>query len=38
MGKHKSQGAVFEAMAKDSELAHQEDDEVDEERTWEEDN
>lgn len=35
-GKHKSQGAVFEAMAKDSELAHQEDDEVDEERTWEE--
>lgn len=35
-GKHKSKGAVFEAMAKDVELAHQEDDEADEERTWEE--
>lgn len=35
-GKHKSKGAVFEAMAKEVELAHQEDDEADEERTWEE--
>lgn len=33
---HKHTGAVFEAMAKDVELARQEDDEVDEERTWEE--
>lgn len=35
-GKYKHTGAVFEAMAKDVELAHQEDDEADEERTWEE--
>ncbi|KAG0585798.1 hypothetical protein KC19_2G039900 [Ceratodon purpureus] len=35
-GKHKGKGAVFEAMAKDVEVAHQEDDEADEERTWEE--
>lgn len=35
-GKHKSKGAVFEAMAKDVELAQQDDDEADEERTWEE--
>lgn len=35
-GKHKSNGAVFEAMTKDVELAHQGDDEADEERTWEE--